>query len=59
MTYETITISAEGGETSASFIPALNMVCCSLGHRGVERLAFRRGLDAYARQGKTMGIPLL
>lgn len=59
MTYETVTISSPGAETSASFVPALNMVCCSLVHRGVERLALRRGLDTYAQLGKTMGIPLL
>ena len=59
MSYERITISSAAGETTASFVPALNMVCCSLVHRGIERLALRRGLDAYGDQGKTMGIPLL
>jgi galactose mutarotase-like enzyme len=43
----------------ASFVPALGMLCCSLRHRGEELLAQRAGLDAYARRGKTMGIPLL
>src|SRR6185503_16410638 len=31
----------------------------SLRHGGEELLAQRRGLDAYARTGSTMGIPLL
>ncbi len=35
------------------------MVCSSLRHRGEELLGLRDGLDAYARTGKTMGIPLL
>jgi aldose 1-epimerase len=40
-------------------VPAANMVCCSLEHDGIERLAQRRGLATYAEAGKTMGIPLL
>ena len=35
------------------------MVCCSLRHAGEELLAQLDGLAAYARTGKTMGIPLL
>lgn len=57
--YEAVTIHSAGGETVASFVPALNLVCCSLVHRGTERLAMRRGLEAYGELGKTMGIPLL
>jgi aldose 1-epimerase len=53
------TIASAGGETEADFVPAANMVCCSLRHRGIERLAQRRGLETYAEAGKTMGIPLL
>jgi galactose mutarotase-like enzyme len=59
MTYETITITSAGGRTEASFVPALNMVCCSLRHDGTELLELRRGLQMYAEAGKTMGIPLL
>jgi galactose mutarotase-like enzyme len=59
MTYETVTITSPGGRTEARFVPAANMVCCSLSHDGIERLALRRGLEAYAQDGKTMGIPLL
>src|SRR5271169_1713382 len=43
----------------ATFVPEAGMVCCSLLHHGEELLAQREGVDAYARAGKTMGIPLL
>jgi len=59
MGFETLTITSAGGRTEAQFVPAVNMVCCSLVHDGVERLELRRGLAAYAQAGKTMGIPLL
>src|SRR4051794_39838005 len=35
------------------------MVCASLRHRGVEMLGVRKGLEAYAESGSTMGVPLL
>lgn len=35
------------------------MVVASLRHRGVELLGQRKGLEAYAETGSTMGIPLL
>jgi galactose mutarotase-like enzyme len=35
------------------------MVCSSLRHRGKELLGQRKGLEAYASSGSTMGIPLL
>jgi aldose 1-epimerase len=59
MGFETLTITSAGGRTEAQFVPAVNMVCCSLVHDGVERLELRRGLATYAQAGKTMGIPLL
>jgi aldose 1-epimerase len=59
MGFETLTITSAGGRTEAQFVPAANMVCCSLVHDGVERLELRRGLATYAEAGKTMGIPLL
>jgi aldose 1-epimerase len=59
MNYETLKIISAGGRTEASFVPTLNMVCCSLRHDGIELLELRRGLQAYADAGKTMGIPLL
>src|SRR5271163_1652969 len=43
----------------ATFVPAAGMLCCSLRHRGEELLAQNAGVGAYARSGKTMGIPLL
>jgi aldose 1-epimerase len=35
------------------------MVCASLRHRGAELLGRRKGLEAYAQSGSTMGVPLL
>jgi galactose mutarotase-like enzyme len=49
----------EQSALEAVFVPAAGMLCCSLRHRGDELLAQRRGVAAYAEQGKTMGIPLL
>ena len=34
-------------------------MCCSLRHHGAELLDRGHGVEAYAEQGKTMGIPLL
>src|SRR6516165_796572 len=59
MSFETLTITSPTGRTLAQFVPAVNMVCCSLVHDGAERLELRRGLRTYAEAGKTMGIPLL
>jgi len=47
------------GELEATFAPEAGMVCHSLRHRGEELLGQRDGLEAYARTGKTMGIPFL
>jgi galactose mutarotase-like enzyme len=49
----------EREELEATFVPGAGMLCCSLRHRGEELLAQNDGVDAYARRGKTMGIPLL
>jgi galactose mutarotase-like enzyme len=57
--HDTVTVGDPAVGLSASFVPHAGMVCCSLRHRGDELLAQREGLDAYARRGKTMGIPLL
>ncbi|HEX3910223.1 MAG TPA: aldose 1-epimerase [Solirubrobacteraceae bacterium] len=43
----------------ATFVPAAGMVCCSLRFGGIELLAQRSGVRAYAERGSTMGIPLL
>jgi aldose 1-epimerase len=56
---ETQTLRDEEAELEATFVPGANMLCCSLRHRGEELLAQNSGVDAYASQGKTMGIPLL
>ena len=47
------------GDLEATFAPDVGMVCHSLRHRGEELLGQRDGLEAYARIGKTMGIPFL
>jgi galactose mutarotase-like enzyme len=44
---------------TATFVPSAGMVCTSLSDDGVELLGQRRGLQAYLRTGKTMGIPIL
>jgi aldose 1-epimerase len=49
--------SAAGLE--ATVAPELAMVVASLRHDGDELLGQRHGLEAYARTGSTMGIPLL
>jgi aldose 1-epimerase len=43
----------------ATFVPQTGMICSSLRHRGDELLAQNAGITAYAKRGKTMGIPLL
>ena len=52
-----VTITA--ADTVAGFVPAANMVCVSLRVGGAELLDPAHGLEAYAENGKTMGIPLL
>jgi aldose 1-epimerase len=54
---ETITLHA--GDLEADFAPGAGMVCSSLRRRGQELLGLRKGLEAYASTGSTMGIPLL
>jgi galactose mutarotase-like enzyme len=55
----TVQLCDEGEELEATFVPGAGMLCCSLRYRGEELLAQNDGVDAYARRGKTMGIPLL
>ncbi len=50
---------SEDGSITAEFVPDVGMVCCSLHHHGEERLDPRKGLEAYAQRGSTMGMPLL
>ena len=54
-----VTLRDPVANVSATFAPAAGMVCCSLAHEGEELLAQNDGLEAYARTGATMGIPLL
>ncbi|MGO9320776.1 MAG: aldose 1-epimerase [Solirubrobacteraceae bacterium] len=56
---ETVHLHDEAAELEAAFVPRAGMLCCSLRHRGEELLAQNAGVAAYARHGKTMGIPLL
>ncbi len=56
---ETVELCSVDGRTHAVFAPTAGMVCCSLRHDGVQLLAQRAGLRAYAERGSTMGIPLL
>lgn len=57
--YDTVVIESPSSELGATFVPRAGMVCCSLRHHGVELLAQRSGVRAYAQRGATMGIPLL
>jgi aldose 1-epimerase len=57
--FATVGIASEGGALEARFVPDANMLCHSLTHDGVQLLHTGRGVEAYARRGKTMGIPLL
>jgi aldose 1-epimerase len=59
MSLATVRITSPGGETEAEFVPGAGLLCSSLRHRGVELLDPGQGVEAYARRGKTMGIPLL
>jgi aldose 1-epimerase len=53
------TVTITDGDTVAEFVPAANMVCGSLRVGGAQLLDLGHGLQAYAQDGKTMGIPLL
>ena len=52
-------IALAAGALEAGFAPEAGMVCHSLRHEGTQLLAQREGLEAYARSGRTMGVPLL
>jgi aldose 1-epimerase len=57
--YHGYELAVAGGEWAATLLPSVGMVGCSLRYRGVELLAQRGGVSAYARRGSTFGIPLL
>jgi aldose 1-epimerase len=56
---ERVVLRDEQSQLEAAFVPGAGMLCCSLRHRGEELLTQNAGVDAYARDGKTMAIPLL
>ena len=56
---EAVTLKDPSSALTATFVPAAGMIGTSLSDGGVELLGQRRGLDAYVRDGKTMGIPIL
>jgi aldose 1-epimerase len=55
----TVQLQDEAAALQATFVPGAGMLCSSLLHRGEELLAQNAGVEAYARDGKRMGIPLL
>ena len=54
-----VTLRDARSEPEASFVPGAGMLCSSLRHRGEELLAQNAGIAVYARDGATMGVPLL
>src|SRR4051794_40231204 len=54
-----VELEAPGDELVARFATGAGMVGCSLRHRGEELLGLGRGLEAYVREGKVFGIPIL
>jgi aldose 1-epimerase len=52
-------LTAPEGDLVARFATHVAMVGISLRHQGEELLGLGGGLDAYVRQGKVFGIPLL
>ena len=52
-------VTLSSGDLTATFHPDIGMIGSSLTHRGDELLGQRKGLEAYAETGSTMGIPLL
>lgn len=59
MAPSTITLTSADGSTAATYIPDAAMLCSSFTVDGDELLDPGKGLDAYAAEGHTMGIPLL
>ncbi|HST42500.1 MAG TPA: aldose 1-epimerase [Conexibacter sp.] len=53
------TLRLRAGELSATFVPGAGMLGLSLRDGEQELLGARHGLDAYVRDARTMGIPLL
>ena len=56
---ESVLLRSVDGSTEAEFVPGANMICSSLRYLGAEYLHQGAGVEAYLRDGMTMGIPLL
>ncbi len=54
-----VTLRDPSSPVEAQFVPGAGMIGTSLTDAGVQLLGQRRGLDAYLKAGKTMGIPIL
>jgi aldose 1-epimerase len=54
-----VTVRDARSELEATFFPGAGMLCSSLRHRGDELLGQTADVAAYARDGKTTGVPLL
>jgi aldose 1-epimerase len=59
MTLASTEITSGDRSTVATFVPEAAMLCRSLTVDGAELLDAGRGVDVYASEGHTMGIPLL
>ena len=57
--FESVTLKDPSSSVTATFVPVAGMVATSLADGDDEFLGQRRGLDAYVKSGKTMGIPIL
>jgi aldose 1-epimerase len=57
--FETVTLRDPSSSLTATFVPNAGMVGTSLSDDGVELLGQRRGLEAYVRTHRTMGLPIL
>lgn len=54
-----VTLGDASSGLALTVLPGAGMLVTSLRHAGDEVLGQRRGVEAYLRDGKTMGIPLL
>jgi galactose mutarotase-like enzyme len=57
--YEAVRLADTEAAVDVTFLPGLGMLGASLRHRGSEVLGRADNLERYAREGSTMGIPLL
>jgi aldose 1-epimerase len=57
--FESVILTDPSSSVTATFVPVAGMVATSLADGDAEFLGQRRGLDAYVKSGKTMGIPIL